>query len=168
MSTRGAPPAPVPNSLGQPTRYGLILTTGARVPAAGDRGRRTPPGRPTASRINGGFAVVFSTSTSAPPTPSGAAHMVVCGDDALAHRLAAELHFVYRTRVTVVIPGGAPLADPAGQRVAGWRSGGRASALFGRFSAAVGRVPLPRQTADDPAPDGECGSWRSRRSTKRC
>ncbi len=97
---------------------------------------------------------MFSTSASDPPSPSGAAHMVVCGDDALAHRLAAELHFVYRTQVTVVIPGGAPLADPAGQQVAGWRPGGRTSALFGRFSAAVGRVALPRQTADDPAPDG--------------
>ncbi|MBI0293106.1 hypothetical protein JBE04_00990 [Streptomyces sp. PRKS01-29] len=42
----------------------------------------------------GGCAVVFSTSTSAQPSPAGPVHMVVCGDDALAHRLAAELHDV--------------------------------------------------------------------------
>ncbi|MBI0296584.1 NAD-binding protein [Streptomyces sp. PRKS01-29] len=75
--------------------------------------------------------------------------MVVCGDDALAHRLAAELHDVYRTQVTLVIPGGTPLAEPTGRRTAG----GRATTLFGRFSAAVGWVPLPRQTTDDEAPD---------------
>ncbi|MGW4080700.1 NAD-binding protein, partial [Streptomyces asiaticus] len=76
--------------------------------------------------------------------------MVICGDDALAHRLAAELHDVYRARVTLVIPGGAPLAEPRGQRMAG----SRAATFFGRFSAVVGRVPLPRLTADDGAPDG--------------
>ncbi|WAP60672.1 potassium channel family protein [Streptomyces sp. S465] len=80
--------------------------------------------------------------------------MVVCGDDALAHRLAAELHDVYRARVTVVIPGGVPLAGPTGRRTAGWRSGGRTSAFFGRFTAAVGRVPMPRQTTDHTASDG--------------
>ena len=80
--------------------------------------------------------------------------MIVCGDDALAHRLAAELHGVYRARVTVVIPGipgGVPLAEPTGQRLAG----GPAATLFGRFTAAVGRVPLPRQPAAGPVADPE-------------
>jgi len=75
--------------------------------------------------------------------------MIVCGDDALAHRLAAELRGVYRAGVTVVIPGGGSLAEPTGQRLAG----GPAATLFGRFTAAVGRVPLPRQPAADDDPD---------------
>ncbi|WP_063734641.1 NAD-binding protein [Streptomyces sp. RTd22] len=75
--------------------------------------------------------------------------MIVCGDDALAHRLAAELHGVYRARVTVVIPGGGSLAESTGQRLAG----GPAATLFGRFTAAVGRVPLPRQPVADDEPD---------------
>lgn len=33
-----------------------------------------------------------------------AAHMVVCGDDGLAHRLAAELRGVYGEQVTLVVP----------------------------------------------------------------
>ncbi|CDR01891.1 NAD(P)-binding protein [Streptomyces iranensis] len=74
--------------------------------------------------------------------------MVVCGDDALAHRLAAELHDVYRARVTLIIPGGVSLAEPTGRGMAG----GRAAALFGRLSTAVGRVPPPR-SPDDAAPD---------------
>ncbi|RNG34241.1 NAD-binding protein [Streptomyces botrytidirepellens] len=75
--------------------------------------------------------------------------MIVCGDDALAHRLAAELHGVYRARVTAVVPGGVSLAEPTGQRMAG----GPAATLFGRFTAAVGRVPLPRQPVADGDPD---------------
>ncbi|MFI0821055.1 NAD-binding protein [Streptomyces sp. NPDC021098] len=76
--------------------------------------------------------------------------MVVCGDDALVHRLAAELHDVYRAGVTVLIPGGVPLAEPAGQRQS--VAGGRTAALFGRFTAAVGRGPLPRPSAADGGP----------------
>ncbi len=40
------------------------------------------------------------------PGPPGdaAAHMVVCGDDGLAHRLAAELRGVYGEQVTLVVP----------------------------------------------------------------
>ncbi|MYR19446.1 potassium transporter TrkA, partial [Streptomyces sp. SID6137] len=34
----------------------------------------------------------------------GAPHMVVCGDDGLAHRLAAELRGVYGEQVTLVVP----------------------------------------------------------------
>ncbi len=36
--------------------------------------------------------------------PGDATHMVVCGDDGLAHRLAAELRGVYREHVTLVVP----------------------------------------------------------------
>ncbi|MDR6976491.1 Trk K+ transport system NAD-binding subunit [Streptomyces sp. 3330] len=38
-----------------------------------------------------------------PPGIAGA-HMVVCGDDGLAHRLAAELRGVYEEQVTLVVP----------------------------------------------------------------
>ncbi|MFF9631854.1 NAD-binding protein [Streptomyces fradiae] len=67
--------------------------------------------------------------------------MVVCGDDALAHRLAYELHDVYRERVTLLVPG-RPAAAP---REPGRRAriatglGGNALALFGRLSAAMTR-----------------------------
>ncbi|WP_052868851.1 NAD(P)-binding protein [Streptomyces niger] len=70
-----------------------------------------------------------------PPTP----HMVVCGDDSLAHRLAVELREVYRERVTLVVPS---VRDPRGPRVPEPARGslGRASALLGRVTAAVGRT----------------------------
>ncbi|MDT0267058.1 NAD-binding protein [Streptomyces sp. DSM 44915] len=61
--------------------------------------------------------------------------MVVCGDDALAIRLAEELHDVYRERVTLVMP---PPDGPAGRPgMAGARP--RVSALLGRVSAAINR-----------------------------
>ncbi|AVH99451.1 potassium transporter TrkA [Streptomyces sp. WAC00288] len=65
--------------------------------------------------------------------------MVVCGDDALAHRIAAELADVYRQAVTLVVP------PPAGFEGAGSppTSLSRASALLGRMSAAVGRPGGP-------------------------
>ncbi|WUO58579.1 NAD-binding protein [Streptomyces sp. NBC_00280] len=56
--------------------------------------------------------------------------MIVCGDDALAERLAAELTAVYREQVTLVVPLG-HRTGPAGQ--------GRASALLDRMQAAVNR-----------------------------
>ncbi|MGW3560632.1 potassium transporter TrkA, partial [Streptomyces sp. NPDC000963] len=67
--------------------------------------------------------------------PRSGGHMVVCGDDALAHRIAVELADVYRQSVTLVVP------PPAGfDGVAGQPAGlSRASALLGRMSAAVGR-----------------------------
>ncbi len=69
-----------------------------------------------------------------------AGHMIVCGDDALAHRLATELRDVYRARVTLVLPGGAPAGPP---RLSAPRQG-RAAALLGRVSAAVtGGPPAP-------------------------
>lgn len=62
------------------------------------------------------------------------AHMVVCGDDGLAHRLAAELRGVYREQVTLVVPPAERVArEPMVGRI-------RASALFDRVSAAVTRA----------------------------
>ncbi|MEV6210725.1 NAD-binding protein [Kitasatospora sp. NPDC051914] len=40
----------------------------------------------------------------AAPAPQPRNHMIVCGDDALAHRLAVELATLYGQRVTVVLP----------------------------------------------------------------
>ncbi|MFT2014906.1 NAD-binding protein [Streptomyces sp. 796.1] len=62
--------------------------------------------------------------------------MIVCGDDALAHRLAAELRSVYGERITLVVP---PAREAAGAPVRG-RAVGRATALFGRVSAAMARA----------------------------
>ncbi|WP_329625806.1 NAD-binding protein [Streptomyces sp. NBC_01255] len=60
--------------------------------------------------------------------------MIVCGDDALAHRLAGELHGVYGERVTLLVPvrPDAPVTPTART--------GRALALFGRVTAAVTRT----------------------------
>ncbi len=57
--------------------------------------------------------------------------MVVCGDDALAERLAAELTTVYRERVTLVVP-------PTGRTGPAGRAG--TSALLGRLQAAMSRT----------------------------
>lgn len=66
--------------------------------------------------------------------------MVVCGDDALAHRLAAELRDVYGERVTLVVPSAREPHRPRIPPPA--RALGRASALLGRVSAAVTRTAL--------------------------
>ncbi|MET9493725.1 NAD-binding protein [Streptomyces sp. NPDC006552] len=62
--------------------------------------------------------------------------MVVCGDDALAERLAAELRVLYRTQVTIVVPA----VRPAG--TARPDTGGRirAAALISRVQAAMNRA----------------------------
>ncbi|MEU6098729.1 NAD-binding protein [Streptomyces sp. NPDC047079] len=60
--------------------------------------------------------------------------MVVCGDDGLAHRLAAELRGVHDEQVTLVVP---PATRVARQPVVGRA---RASALLDRVSAAVTRA----------------------------
>lgn len=70
--------------------------------------------------------------------------MIVCGDDALAHRLASELRSVYGERITLVVP---PAREAAGAPVRG-RAVGRATALFGRVSAAMARAA---STGGDPA-----------------
>ncbi|WP_107441207.1 NAD-binding protein [Streptomyces jeddahensis] len=76
--------------------------------------------------------------------------MVVCGDDALAHRLAAELRGLYGEQVTLVVP-------PAG------RSGlppvvgrARGSSLLERVSAAVTRT-TGNGTAGNGGPAGDGG-----------
>ncbi|WP_374117023.1 NAD-binding protein [Streptomyces sp. MNU76] len=61
--------------------------------------------------------------------------MVVCGDDGLAHRLAAELRTVYREQVTLVVP---PTARIAQRPVVGRAR--TAAALFDRVTAAVNRA----------------------------
>ncbi|MGJ5830766.1 potassium channel family protein [Streptomyces ossamyceticus] len=61
----------------------------------------------------------------------GSGHMIVCGDDALAERLAGELTSVYRERVTLVVP-----PAPGTGTVAR----ARASALLGRVQSVIGRA----------------------------
>lgn len=56
-----------------------------------------------------------STRPAGPSAPQDG-HMVVCGDDALAHRIAAELAGVYRQDVVLVAPAGSG-PDTAGPRV---------------------------------------------------
>ncbi|MBL1092326.1 MULTISPECIES: NAD(P)-binding protein [Streptomyces] len=80
--------------------------------------------------------------------------MVVCGDDALAHRLATELRDVYGERVTLVAPSAREphrprIPPPAGPL-------GRAGALLGRVSAAVTRTALPTEPpGEGPEPPPE-------------
>ncbi|MEU9409552.1 NAD-binding protein [Streptomyces sp. NPDC048281] len=63
--------------------------------------------------------------------------MVVCGDDGLAHRLAAELRTVYGEQVTLVVPPNVRVARPP---VVG-RARAASAALFDRVvSATVGRT----------------------------
>ncbi|MEU9993684.1 potassium transporter TrkA, partial [Streptomyces sp. NPDC048045] len=62
--------------------------------------------------------------------------MVVCGDDGLAYRLAAELRGVHRERVTLVVPPNERTLRPP---VVG-RARAASAALFDRVvSATVGR-----------------------------
>lgn len=76
--------------------------------------------------------------------------MIVCGDDALAHRLATELRDVYREQLILVSP---PESTPPGSQVASPERG-RASALFGRVSAAVSRTVPPAATTGDGSGSG--------------
>ncbi len=62
--------------------------------------------------------------------------MVVCGDDALAHRLAVELRSVYGEQVTLVVPLSEATARPP---VVG-RARAASAALLDRVNAAVGRT----------------------------
>ncbi|WP_329546345.1 NAD-binding protein [Streptomyces sp. NBC_01356] len=75
--------------------------------------------------------------------------MVVAGDDALAHRLAAELRGVYGEQVTLVVPAAHRSVRPP---VVGRT---RATALFDRVSAAVNRAagngdPATARTSEPP------------------
>ncbi|MFE3323966.1 NAD-binding protein [Streptomyces sp. NPDC059176] len=68
--------------------------------------------------------------------------MIVCGDDALATRLAAELHDVYGERVTLLVPpSGSTASRPPG--IAPTRLW--PSALLGRVSAAITQPDDPDQ-----------------------
>nr|WP_245877365.1 NAD(P)-binding protein [Streptomyces glaucescens] len=69
-----------------------------------------------------------------------AGDMIVCGDGALAERLAAELAHVYQERVTLVVP---PSQRSGGERQA------RVATLFGRVQAAVNRPPSTAGAATD-------------------
>ncbi len=91
------------------------------------------------------WAVSISTSSQ---QAHSAEQMVVCGDDGLAHRLAAELEGVYREHVTLVAP-------PSGAPQAGTRDG-EGRELARRF---LGWVPTARSRPappldDHPAPQG--------------
>ncbi|MER6608997.1 NAD-binding protein [Streptomyces sp. NPDC000927] len=66
---------------------------------------------------------------------SSGGHMVVCGDDALARRLAVELRYVYGERVTLLLPPGRDARRPELPLT----GRGRAATLFGRMSAAMNR-----------------------------
>ncbi|KAB8163465.1 potassium transporter TrkA [Streptomyces sp. 3MP-14] len=76
--------------------------------------------------------------------------MIVCGDDALAVRLAEELHDVYRERVTLVMPP----ADGGGGGEATVGARPRVSALIGRVSAAINR-PSNAPAAGTPGAPGD-------------
>ncbi|MEU0667439.1 NAD-binding protein [Streptomyces lavendulocolor] len=73
--------------------------------------------------------------------------MIVCGDDALAHRLATELRDVYREHVTLVCPDGASAAGPGLAAPVP----GRASVFLGRMSAAITGTPAGPAAAAAPA-----------------
>ncbi|MCX3062638.1 NAD-binding protein [Streptomyces beihaiensis] len=70
--------------------------------------------------------------------------MIVCGDDALAERLAVELREVYRTRVTLLVPQARP---PSGLRVAASETT-LAATLLGRVQAVVNRAAAPNPSGD--------------------
>ncbi|MFE9255662.1 potassium channel family protein [Streptomyces sp. NPDC006879] len=82
--------------------------------------------------------------------------MVVCGDDGLAHRLAAELRDVYQERVTLVVPAARDPQPRAG------RTRPRSFGLFGRVPMArtrstAGERPAVRElrVLEAPEPDEE-------------
>ncbi|MET9904308.1 NAD-binding protein [Streptomyces sp. NPDC006446] len=81
--------------------------------------------------------------------------MVVAGDDALAHRLAAELRGVYGERVTLVVP---PAQHGVRPPVVGRT---RATALFDRVSAAVNRASGNGNGGGAGAGSGEAGGVRT-------
>ncbi|MFC8954808.1 NAD-binding protein [Streptomyces sp. NPDC057101] len=74
--------------------------------------------------------------------------MIVWGDDALAHRLAGELHEVYGEQVTLLVP-----HRPDAPRTPIARAG-RAMALFGRVTAAVTRTTAATAAPPATAADG--------------
>lgn len=85
-------------------------------------------------------------SQSVPSTGDRAGHMIVCGDDALAHRLAAELRNVYGEQVTLVVPPSERTVRPPVVVRAG-----TASALLDRVSAVVNRAAGNAGGSGEPA-----------------
>lgn len=63
--------------------------------------------------------------------------MVVCGDDALAHRLTAELRTFHGEQVTLVVPPNERLVRPP---VVGRARAASAALLDRMVSAAVGQI----------------------------
>lgn len=80
-----------------------------------------------------------------PQRPLVSGHMVVCGDDTLARRLAVELRYVYGERVTLVLPPG----REANRAELPLTPLDRAAALFGRMSAAMSRNAGASGGSDD-------------------
>ncbi|OIJ95076.1 potassium transporter TrkA [Streptomyces sp. MUSC 14] len=81
--------------------------------------------------------------------------MVVCGDDGLAHRLAAELRGVYGEQVTLVVPPDERTARPP---VVG-RARSASAALFDRVvSATVGRAGAAAGVTAPPAASASGGA----------
>ncbi|MGW4550365.1 NAD-binding protein [Streptomyces violaceorubidus] len=84
--------------------------------------------------------------------------MVVCGDDGLAHRLAAELRGVYREQVTLVVP---PSGRRVRQPVVG-RARAASAALLDMVNAAVNRTG----NADPGGNGGNGGAGRELEATE--
>lgn len=114
---------------------------------------RSVPGPTRSPGISGGGpfgAPAFRTERQPRQAPAG--HMIVCGDDALAHRLAGELHEVYGEQVTLLVP-----VRPDAPRTPTARTG-RALALFGRVTAAVIRTTGTAGTSGTTAPATPAGT----------
>ncbi len=96
------------------------------------------------------------------PPGDGYAHMVVCGDDGLAHRLAAELRGVYREQVTLVVP---PSGRRVRQPVVG-RARAASAALRDMVNAAVNRTGNSDATGGTGSTGGTGGTGRELEATE--
>ncbi|MFF0509689.1 NAD-binding protein [Streptomyces sp. NPDC004250] len=88
--------------------------------------------------------------------------MVVCGDDGLAHRLAAELRGVYREQVTLVVP---PSGRRVPQPVVG-RARAASAALLDMVNAAVNRSGNGDQGGAGREGAGQAGGGRELEATE--
>ncbi|MFG3333419.1 NAD-binding protein [Streptomyces tendae] len=88
--------------------------------------------------------------------------MVVCGDDGLAHRLAAELRGVYREQVTLVVP---PSGRRVRQPVVG-RARAASAALRDMVNAAVNRTGNSDATGGTGGTGGPGGTGRELEATE--
>nr|WP_263166817.1 NAD-binding protein [Streptomyces sp. SCSIO ZS0520] len=107
---------------------------------ASERGR-TASERGRAASERARTASEWGRTAFRPQPPPEAPGMIVCGDDALAHRLGTELAEVYRVRTTVVVATDTALpGEGARERgFAGGGAAGRAAALLGRMTTAMAR-----------------------------